>query len=386
MDEITRDRAAGARQTTLLLEPSPSGHRFQTVAMVAEVLSRTDDVVVLTSRVGLEDPAHATFLAGLDGVRVEAPFRQEYPSTPEVAREVARRSRGGEVATVVVLDADQTLKRWWWALPRAFGLRRRPRVVFMLTRYPAKLSLTDHVGWRLRVPKAALAGLAMLTGSLHRVAGFAGRDDLSPGWIVKRTRDPARCGAHSRDRADLREKHGLPLDRRLVGIFGGVSERKHPDVVWDALRGAGIEADLVLGGALSAGVAAWADALEQDERNRLVLRPGFLPEQELDELVAAADAVALVMTNNGPSGIMGKALAAGVPVVTAGSIVRSREATATGGGEAADLTPQSVGTALSRVLERGGLAPSTVPEATVEAYVAAMVGRPSLNPDAAKAL
>ncbi|MGJ9412780.1 hypothetical protein ACHAAC_08715 [Aeromicrobium sp. CF4.19] len=379
MDDNRGTSPGRVRPTTLLVEPSPSGHRFQTVAMVAEVLARTDDVVVLTSAGAVEDPAHETFLAHLEGVRVEGALDEEYPPTRTIVREVARRSAVGEADTVVVLDADQALKRWWWEAPRAFGLRRRPRIVFMLTRYPARLDLTDVVGWRLRIPKATLAVLAMLSGSLRRVAGFAGRDDLSRGWIVKRTRDPARCGAHSRDRATLRERHGLPVDRRLVGIFGGVSERKHPDLVWDALVTSGLEADLVLGGGLSESVTAWIDSIRQSDRNRIVLRPGFLPDQDLDELVAAADAVALVMTNNGPSGIMGKALAAGVPVVTAGSTVRASEVAATGGGESAAMTAESIGTALDRVLERGGLAPSRVPEATVEAYVAAMIGRDGRN-------
>ena len=38
-----------------------------------------------------------------------------------------------------------------------------------LTRYPARLALTDLTGWRLRAPKAVLVLAAMLTGTLHRV-------------------------------------------------------------------------------------------------------------------------------------------------------------------------------------------------------------------------
>lgn len=359
---------------TLLVEPSPSGHRFQTVAMVADELAGTDEVVLLTSLDGLSSPAHDDFLAGRD-LRVEAVFDEEYPPARELARQVADWSRREHATTVVVLDADQTLKSWWWRAPRAFGWGRRPRIVFMLTRYPARLRPTDLVGWRLRIPKALLVLVAMATRSLHRAAGFAGRDDVSRGWVVRRTRDPASCLAHSRDRAEIRARHGLPAERRLVGIYGGVSERKHPALVWEALGEARTPADLVLGGGLSDAVAAWADTVEQDDDRRLVLRTGFLPERDLDELVAASDAVALVMTNNGPSGIMGKALAAGVPVVTAGSTVRAREAAATGGGESARMTAASIAEALDTVLERGGLAPSTVPPATVESYVDAMLGR-----------
>src|SRR3546814_13182909 len=92
----------------------------------------------------------------------------------------------------------------------------------MLTRYPAKLGLKDSFGWKLRISKGALAVLSRANGTVHRFAGFAGRDDMSVGWIVKRARDPAICLAHSRDRAQQRAKHGLDAELPLVGIFGGV--------------------------------------------------------------------------------------------------------------------------------------------------------------------
>src|SRR5581483_11447540 len=114
------------------------------------------------------------------------------------------------------------------------GLPRRPRVVFFLTRYPAKLRLTDRIGWKLRLTKGTLALVARTNRSLQHVAGFAGRDDMSRGWLVKRARDPAVCGAHSRDRAALRTELGLPLDRTLVGVFGILSERRNVPLIHDA--------------------------------------------------------------------------------------------------------------------------------------------------------
>ena len=356
---------------TILVEPYPGGHRSQAVANVAAVAARTGDVLVLTSKGASEDPTFQEYLGHTDHP-VEECFSSLYPSTMEVAREIA--SRADRHTTVVVMDADQALKRWWYAAPLAFGVRRRPRVVFMLTRYPAKLALTDWVGWKLRVPKALLALVAMCTGSLHRVAGFAGRDDMTQGWIVKRTRDPAICTAHSQDRAALREELGLDPDRRIVGIFGGVSERKYPDLVWDALQTRKIEADLLLAGGLSDGVAAWVEATPGSSQSSIVLRPGFLSNEVLDKLVAAADVVALAMTNNGPSGIMGKALAAGVPVVTAGSEVRAQETRATGAGETADFNAESIGAAIERALQVDALRPSTVPPATAEEFAERILG------------
>ncbi|MBC7631689.1 hypothetical protein, partial [Aeromicrobium sp.] len=214
------------------------------------------------------------------------------------------------------------------------------------------------------------------TGSLHRVAGFAGRDDMSKGLLVKRVRDPAICSAHSRDRAELRTELGLPAGRRIIGIFGGVSERKNAPMIWEAMQAAGIEADLLLAGSLSAGVSAWVESIEPTPGGEVITRQGFLSNVVLDQLVAASDVAALVMTNNGPSGIMGKALAAGVPVVTAGSEVRAREVRATDGGEIADVAAVSIGAALDRALARDPDAPSrsTVPLATAESFAAGILG------------
>ncbi len=92
----------------------------------------------------------------------------------------------------------------------------------------------------------------------------------------------------------------------------------------------------MLAGGVKPEVAAWIDALPPSDLGQVIVRDGFLSNEELDKLVAAVDVVPIALTNNGPSGIMGKALAAEVPVVTAGSEVRARELLATDGGELAD--------------------------------------------------
>jgi glycosyltransferase involved in cell wall biosynthesis len=361
--------------TTVLVEPDPGGHRFQAVANVAQVAARHGDVVLLTSTGARHTRAFVEYLGGTD-IRAKEVFDAIYPPTREMAARVADECRAGEVSTVVVMDADQSLKRWWYAAPLALRGVSRPRVVFMLTRYPAKLRLGDLTGWRLRIPKAVLAVLAMATGSLHRAAGFAGRDDMSTGWIVKRVRDPDVCTAHSRDRAALRAELGLPADRTIAGIFGVISARKHAPLIWEAMATHGVQGDLLLAGKLDPDVAAWVDSLPQAPRGRVLVRDAFLSNDELDKLVAAVDVVPIALTNNGPSGIMGKALAAGVPVVTAGSEVRARELVATDAGELAELDADSIGAAITRVLDRDPGAPrrNLVPPATVEEFAENLLG------------
>ncbi len=378
---MLRGDGGRAAPVTLLVEPDPGGHRFQAVANVAQLAARYGDVVVLTSRGATADDAFRVYLSDAP-VEVEEVFDEIYPPTAQMVAAVAERCRAQDVRTVVVMDADQSLKWWWRYAPRTLrGLPRRPRVIFFLTRYPARLRITDSFGWKLRVAKATLALAAMATGSLHRVAGFAGREDLSRGWLVKRARDPEICGAHSRDRAALRAEFGLPADRKLVGIFGLISERKNAHLIWEAMQLAGVDADLLLAGSVQPEVKAWIASLPEQQQSHVRLFDGFLPNDVLDKLVAAVDVVPIALTNNGPSGIMGKALAAGVPVVSAGSQVRARELVATGAGELADLEPASLGAAIGRVLSHDPAQPRTrsVPPATAEEFAAVVLGAASAH-------
>ena len=361
---------------TLIVEPDLDGHRFQAVANVALLAGQFSEVVLLTSIGATSSDEFRVYLSDVP-LKSEEVFDAVYPPTRTMLAEIARQCAEQAVDTVIVMDADQSLKRWWYLAPRVLrGLPRRPRVVFFLTRYPAKLRLADSFGWKLRLAKGGLALAARVTRSVDHFAGFAGREDMSVGWLVKRARDPAVCTAHSRDRARLRAEFGLPAHRRLVGIFGGISERKNAKLVFDAMRSAGIDADLVLAGPVRPEVATWIASLPEVEHERVLVFDGFLPNDQLDKLVAAVDVAPLAITLNGPSGIMGKALAAGVPVVSAGSEVRARELRATDGGELAELTEESIGAALIRVLARDPSEPrrNTVPPATAEGFAAVLLG------------
>jgi hypothetical protein len=363
------------RTTTVLVEPDPGGHRFGLVADVAAVAARSGDVVLLTS-VGAQDSEFfRTFLTDAP-IEVIERFDSIYPPTREMAGAVAELCRTRDVATVTVMDSDQTLKRWWYAAAKAFrGLPRRPRVVVMLTRYPTRVEPFDKRFWFLRV-KVVLVALAMLTRTVHRAGCFAGREDFSKGWLVKRLRDPAVCNAHARDRAELRAELGLPADRKIIGIVGLIDARKVVPLVLEATMLSADDADVLAAGMFDDGVREWATTLPPHVRARLIQRDKHLTNDELDKLVAASDVISVVQPYKGPSGLMGKALVAGVPVVTAGSKVRAREAKITGGGLAAELTAASVAAALRRLYAGGGplSRADALPPATREEFAARLLG------------
>jgi glycosyltransferase involved in cell wall biosynthesis len=364
--------------TTLLVEPDPSGHRFQAVANVALRAQRDgDDVVLITSKGAVTSDAFKVYLSEVTLEAFEV-FDEVYPPTATMLEQIVARCRTDDVRTVVVMDADQTLKKWWLLAPRALRrLDKRPQIVFFYTRYPARVPLNDSFQLKLRVTKAVLTAVTMGTRTLDRAAGFSGRDDLHKGWLVKRARDPEICGFHSGQRPELRTELGLPQDRRLVGIFGLISERKNAKLVLEAMQSAGIDADLLLAGVIEPEVKAWIASLPPEDQARVRTFDGFLDNTLLDKLIAAVDVAPIALTNNGPSGIMGKALAAEVPVVTAGSRVRARELLATDGGELAELTPESLGAAIRRVLDRPAdfTRRSSVPPATADEFAASVLGR-----------
>ena len=363
--------------TTILVEPNPFGHRFQAVAEVAAVAGRSGGVVLLTSK-----SARSTdwFRSFLDGLPIEVVERYDgvYPPTREMAKGVAEVARECAASTVVVMDADESLKRWWYAAALEFhGLPSRPRVVFMLTRYIARLELLDYHGWYLRISKAILVLLAMATRTLHRAAGFAGRDDLSTGLVVKRLRDPAVNTAHSRERDRIRRDLGLPPDRRLVGIIGAIDARKSVPLLYEATVASADDADLLVAGPVSDDVQKWLDARLPAERERMILRCRHLDNAELDQLVAACDVVSVVQLNKGPSGIMGKALTAQVPVVTGGSKVRACEVAVTHGGLAAQMTVGSLANALRKLYgwDASAVGAAGLPPATAEAFAETLLGQ-----------
>jgi glycosyltransferase involved in cell wall biosynthesis len=362
---------------TVIVEPDPSGHRFQAVANVAAVAGETTDVVLLTSTGAGSGEAFEVYLSETKFLSVEERFTEVYPRPDEIAAAIAEKARELDVETAVLMDADQALKRWWFVARKAFkGLGRKPRIVLMLTRYPARIKYTDKRVLQLRVSKGLLSILARATGTADHISGFAGRDDMSRGWVVRRARDPEICSAHSRDRAALRKELDLPADRVLVGIFGMIGPDKSPDLVLEALKVAGIEGDLVLAGGVKPEVQAWLDGLDEADRARVIVRNGFLSNEVLDKHVAAVDAVPIAQIHGGPSGIMGKASAAGVPVVSAGSEVRAREMVATDSGENAEMTAESIGAAIKRVVERDPNAPrrNTVPPATADEFSRNLLG------------
>lgn len=323
---------------TLFVEPWVSGHRLQWVGWIAEAAhARGDELVLLTSKGVGESEQYATFLRHLP-FRVIEVFTEDEPPPREIGEAILAVHRETPLDTYVISDADNLVKRWWRDAPA--GLRKgrgHPRGILVMVRYPPRFPWMDPPLLANRLAKTALCLTARARGAADRVLFLVGRDDTRPGHLLKRVRDPAVCTFHSRDRDELRRRFDLPADRRLVGVLGSVSMRKNVPLVLEACLRAGPDVDLLLAGPVWDDVLAWLETLGPEEAARIHRRIGFLSDEELDAYVATSNVVACAHSNPGPSGIMGKALAAGVPVLSSGSRVRRKEATALAFGIHTDL-------------------------------------------------
>jgi glycosyltransferase involved in cell wall biosynthesis len=354
------------RPLTVLVEPDPYGHRLQWVSHVVRGLEREgSDALLLTSRGATGTAEYAGFLADLPVEAVEH-FEGIYPSAREMGAALVEVQRHRPIDRFIVMDSDQMVKRWWLVAPRALRrYRGSPFGILVMTRFPPSVLPDRRLLW-LRGTKALLTLLAMVGGAARRMAYVAGRDQLRQGLLFKRLRDPALCSAHASQRVELRDAAGLPQDRRLVGILGKIDVRKNVPLVAAACQAAGPDVDLLLAGGLSDEVVTWLDDLSPDARARVHVRSGFLTDGELDALTACCDVVTIVQLNPGPSGIMGKAQVAGVPVLSAGSAVRRREADALGSGVHTEITAEAVAAGLRELLARGSASlppPPTLPTA-----------------------
>lgn len=343
--------------TTTIVEPYPNGHRFQYVAhLVRRVNAIGGKPVLLTSSGATTTREFQNHLAELP-LDVREVFAVPRPDawTITAALAAGRYDRGD---VVVVPEADLLLWWWWLAFLRHFGLRRdRPRVSLLLLGFPICRRPGDLRDLARIVIKVVLGVLTKLVRSARHVFALVGAGQAPRGWILERVRDPAICGAHSRDRAALRRRLALPTDRLLVGAFGFLDERKNLPLLLDVVERVAVERDapiaLVAAGTLSTSVQQWVDTLDEARRRRLIVRGGHLDDEELDAHVAAVDVVATAQGNNGPSGVMGKALAAGTPVLTAGSLVRAHEVRVMHAGVHRDLDVASLADGLQRVLDGG---------------------------------
>lgn len=179
----------------------------------------------------------------------------------------------------------------------------------------------DRSGWADRVAPHIVARLAHALivhdeSTKRKVIDLLGREPA----LIPLGSLAVPYGA-GRSRAEVRAELAVPEHAVLILAFGLVRRYKHLEDIADALRlvprdsAPGLVV-LVAGQVMDRDVG---DALERAARtdDRLALRLEFVPDENVAELFAAADAALITRVDDGTSGVLALAVSFGIPIITA---------------------------------------------------------------------
>ncbi len=237
----------------------------------------------------------------------------------QLLRECRRDSHGRQV--VVIPDVDRLLALWLLAQPLLRGRDVELRATLMR---PEKAFERNARAAAKRVVARAVSTLSNaqlygVVGPLVRNAGHLKRLGVSA------IADPIlNSGAPPNGRAVARERLQLPPDRKLVMVLGTMAARKNIPLVLDCFEHGRVAPDVT---AVIAGKPDQRrpEAMRElrrrlEKAENVIARFGLLGDAEIDDYLAAADALLLLYDNKaGASGMLSLAVAAGTPLVVRGN-------------------------------------------------------------------
>lgn len=294
----------------LVVETKFGGHNLEYVAHVAQYgLASGWRVSFLTSQEAVRSRQAGMYLGEcLEEMEVVVTCKAN-PGLREIAEVAARVS----ATLVVVLDGD----RLTYKLGRG-------------ARWPCESALTLLM---MRSPWLSPSGVARRDLTKKVLAQIAGRRrhiELrhlgGPGARgsdrIVVCRDPVSIGAPNSIGTAV-ELDLLESDRYWYGVLGVVTSRKNAPLILDALTAPEFHrCGLVVAGEISPDVLLALRHRVNDAEEfgvRVIIVDRLLEASTLDEFVRRIDCLVLAHGNEGPSGLLLKAAAAGTPVIAAGA-------------------------------------------------------------------
>ncbi|WP_139318559.1 glycosyltransferase family 4 protein [Kocuria sp. CNJ-770] len=294
-----------------IYSPNAQGHRFKYVQyLISHIPAEGNEVILLTTSKALQSPNYTVHLTPL------AHRFREYILDPSAAEDLAHHARALETDLMVDPDGDASvwnqLWRRGWSGPGALsvlvmrptGQSRRPAFRFLGT-----------------LIKRALI---IIANARHNVNVFELKSSL---WDSSAdyggVPDPI---SFAPDQPSLRSILPLEVDSspiRWVGVVGSLTPRKNIELVLESAgRIQNPRLGIILAGKVDSSIKAAVDAkvvqLRQKGTPVLVL-DRLLTDGQLDAVLDLLHCVVLAHSNEGPSGILGKAVEAGTYVVAAGA-------------------------------------------------------------------
>lgn len=330
----------------MIVEGNPDGHRLYYVSLLIRSAKESGcRVTVATTALALSSPewsAHVGAEADDAEVAILNDFRLET---------VRRCADELQADHVVIPDGDSfvyELSKW--------------------KRWPGRSTVTA-IAMREKGQPSAVPGMRpLMTLAKHTIfllANLRPRVEVrilkSGAWsgfsMVPVVRDPVILTPQGSDSIQLPEGGGF-----WFGIVGSVGHRKNLPLVAAALASLNrADIGLIVAGQIDPGVLDLAEPHLFRIRNnggQVEIIDRLLSDSEIDQLIVDLDCVVLAHSNDGPSGILGKAAAAGTRIVAAGApTLRSDCRTIGDGAEWAHLRQKE----LSEALERAAHKPSPRP-------------------------
>lgn len=366
----TRSAGASSSACVHIVEANGSGHRLYYVRLLAEhALNRNYRVVLQLRDTSLASPEFRTHIEHLsEHVAI-------VPATSFTLDEIAQRAGTLDATVTVIPDGDGYV----YAVARGQRWKGSGRLSLLAMRErsePRRTRLQTGVASALKRAAFWLARRAPRV-TVHVLASAAMRSKSA-----SRVADPVTFAVSHAEAAALRQEWSIDPTIFVFAIVGAIDDRKNVPLVLGALADAATQAGdqpavLLLAGRLAPNVreaiANCADLLP--EGVDLVIVDEVLDDRRFDGAVALADCIVLAHSNDGPSGVLGKAAAAGTRVLAAGSATLRRDCEAIGNGAHwTELDRLALAEGFAEIRRRARPEPRSMP--TADQFAATLMGLP----------
>ena len=293
----------------VIVQPDMAGHRFNYCRMLVESTGQNPpNCLLVTSSAGAREFRKKAPAASL---RTDVLVHDAPTSLGSLASYSALIEDTG---VIVLPDGDGLVPQ----LIKNFGWRHPGHLRLLIMREMAQMGRLARVRSLLRRGAFSVANLMPRVEVVVLRSMFDSRGGLLPSVV-----DPIEFAPEQSVEAEIRTRNHLDDSRYWFLVIGSLDIRKNIPLILDALEAANRTAAKPLGIVLAGGQS---EPVRESLRLRssisnvsLVIDDRHLDEVEFDSYFKVADAVILAHSNEGPSGIMGKAYMAGNRIIAAGA-------------------------------------------------------------------
>jgi len=331
--------SATVHMRVALVVPDHRGHRLAYVAMlVRQARASSVDVIILGTQEGRESDEFTMHLSSYGELNWIA--KSELP-----IRSLLKMAQQLNIDRIIFPDGDKIVSRL--ILSR---LRSSVDIALLIMRpSPARGSLGR--------PRWAIKSAAIWVLRRRRVKAFNLTSSLKVDVRPYELSDPIDLAI---DVPVASEESAL----FTIGVVGSITRRKNLPIIIEALGLSGQESRLIVAGRIDPDAAReLADAIHRSGvgSEQIQIRNQLLTDRDLDLTVAEVDCVILAHSNEGPSGIMGRAAALGTKVLASGALsLKADAANWPDGAIWCELSSASIATAMREISARAKPSPLAV--------------------------